>query len=454
VTAKVSAPAAPREYGVNQFANQFADHFAAFGKNGARATPPWLPALRQRAFDRFRELGFPTTRDEDWHYTSVAPIAESVLQLAKPPASLSDARALTPFLIGGESGRLVFVNGRFVGELSSFVELPADIEVSTLSESLATDEAFVERHLGSMASIERSSFAALNTAFISDGVVARIPDECVIERPIHVLWLTDGSAAGSAVFPRLLLVAGRESRVALIETYAGLDANTAFTNAVTEIRLGDGAHVEHYRVQRESVDAFHVGTVQASQGRGSVFHSFSFAAGARLSRANIYTALAEPGAEARLNGLYLLDGHQHCDHQTFVHHAAEQCTSRELYKGILDDDSRGVFNGKVLVDPVAQKTDGKQTNHALLLSEGARVDTKPQLEIFADDVKCTHGATVGRLDETTLFYLKSRGIHRDTARALLTYAFAAEAISTIEVPALRDSLQQLAFDRYNQPRKA
>jgi Fe-S cluster assembly protein SufD len=432
----------------------FTDHFTTFGKNGARSAPEWLPALRQRAFDKFRTLGYPTTRDEDWHYTSVAPIAEAAFQLAKPAAALPDARALAPYLIDSVCSRLVFVNGRFARELSSFSELPADVEISTLGEAFAGDESFVEQHLGSIASIERNSFAALNTAFVSEGVVARIPDACVVEQPIHVLWLTDASADGAAVFPRLLLVAGHHSRVALIETYAGLGANTSFTNAVTEVRLGDGAQVQHYRVQRESVDAFHVGTVQASQSRDSVFHSFSFAAGARLSRANIYTALAGPGAEARLNGLYLLDGHQHCDHQTFVHHAAEQCISRELYKGILDDDSHGVFNGKVLVDPVAQKTDGKQTNHALLLSERARVDTKPQLEIFADDVKCTHGATVGRLDETTLFYLKSRGIHRDVARALLTYAFAAEAISTIEVPALRDSLQQLAFDRYNQPRKA
>jgi Fe-S cluster assembly protein SufD len=180
-----------------------------------------------------------------------------------------------------------------------------------------------------------------------------------------------------------------------------------------------------------------------------VYNSIAFAAGSRLSRANIYTKMGETGAEARLNGLYLLAGNQHCDHQTFVHHAAESCASRELYKGILDDESHGVFNGKVLVDAIAQKTDGKQTNHALLLSERAKVDTKPQLEIFADDVKCTHGATVGRLDENALFYLKSRGVSADTARALLTYAFAADVLETIEVDALRESLESLAFARYN-----
>jgi Fe-S cluster assembly protein SufD len=263
------------------------------------------------------------------------------------------------------------------------------------------------------------------------------------------MWVTDAAAAGAAVFPRMLIVAGRNSRVSVVESFVGLSHDRSFTNAVTEIRLDDGAGVDHFRVQREADDAFHVGTVQATQRRDSVFHSFSFVAGARLSRVNIYTTLGEPGAEARLNGLYLLDGSRHCDHQTFVHHAAERCVSRELYKGILDDESHGVFNGKVLVDPVAQQTDGKQTNHALLLSEHARVDTKPQLEIFADDVKCTHGATVGRLDDTTLFYLKSRGINRDAARALLTYAFAAEALDTIDNGALRETLQALAFARYN-----
>jgi Fe-S cluster assembly protein SufD len=251
------------------------------------------------------------------------------------------------------------------------------------------------------------------------------------------------------MFPRLLIDAGAHSRIAVIESHVGLGASGYLTNAVTEIRLGDGARVDHHKIQRESLDAYHVATVQATQGRDSHFHSFSFAAGARLSRTNVYTLLGQPGGEARLNGLYLLGGTQHCDHQTYVHHAAENCASRELYKGILDDASHGVFNGKVLVDPIAQKTDGKQTNHALLLSERAKVDTKPQLEIFADDVKCTHGATVGRLDETTMFYLKSRGVNRDTARALLTYAFAAEVLASIEVDALRQALEALAFERYN-----
>jgi Fe-S cluster assembly protein SufD len=427
----------------------YRDQFAAFTDNGGRAGPAWLPALRRRAFDRFAATGFPTTRDEDWHYTSVSPIAESTFRLVRPAASSVDLSAIAPYLINPSWSRLVFVNGRFSRELSTFAELPAEVDVTTLDDALRTDAAYLESQLGEHARIDHNPFAALNTAFVTDGAVVRIPADCVVEKPIHVLWVSDAAAADAIVCPRVLVTAGRHSRVSIIESFVGLAPERSFTNSVTEIRLDDGARVDHHRIQRESTDAFHVGTVQATQRRNSVFHSFSFAAGARLSRANIYTTLAEPGCEARLNGLYLLSGRQHCDHQTYVHHAAELCVSREMYKGILDDESHGVFNGKVLVDAVAQKTDGKQTNHTLLLSDRARVDTKPQLEIFADDVRCTHGATVGRLDETALFYLKSRGIHRDTARALLTYAFAAEALGEIEIDELRDALQALAFERYN-----
>jgi Fe-S cluster assembly protein SufD len=427
----------------------YRDQFAAFTQNGGGSGPAWLPALRRRAFDRFTALGFPTTRDEDYHYTSVAPIAESSFGVAPAAATTVDRTALAPLLIDDTWSRLVFINGRFAKDLSSFAEIPADVEISTLTQAIAADPAFIESNLGALAAMDHNAFAALNTAFVTDGVVVRVPAECVVETPLHVLWITDASASRTTVFPRLLVDVGHHGRVAVIETFAAIGGSAYFTNAVTELRVGDGARVEHYKLQREAIDAYHVSTAQATQARDSVLHSFSFAAGAKLSRANVYTTLAASGGEARLNGLYLLDGTQHCDHQTYVHHAAESCASRELYKGILDDASHGVFNGKVLVDAIAQKTDGKQTNHALLLSDQAKVDTKPQLEIFADDVKCTHGATVGRIDDNALFYLKSRGINRDMARALLTYAFAAEALETIEVAPLRESLKALAFERYN-----
>jgi Fe-S cluster assembly protein SufD len=248
--------------------------------------------------------------------------------------------------------------------------------------------------------------------------------------------------------PRLLVVAEPLSHLAIVESHWAIGNASYFTNAVAEIEIGSSARVDHYKIQDESTAAFHVGTVQVAQGRDSSYRSFSYASGAALSRTNVYTKLEGEGAETRLNGLYVVDGTQHADHQTFVEHLAPNCASRELYKGILDGSAHGVFNGKVYVDAVAQKTDGKQTNHALLLSEHARVDIKPQLEIFADDVKCTHGATVGRLDQLSLFYMKSRGIGAENARALLTYAFAAEVLETIELDTLRVGLEARVFQRF------
>jgi Fe-S cluster assembly protein SufD len=245
-----------------------------------------------------------------------------------------------------------------------------------------------------------------------------------------------------------LIVVERNARATVIEQYVGADNTAYFTNAVTEIAVADGATLNHYKLQREGDSAIHVGTIDVRQGRDSHFNSFSFAIGADLSRTNIYTLLGGEGCGCTMNGLYMLDRKQHGDHQTRIEHAEPNCFSREIYKGILDDEAHGVFNGKVYVHPVAQKTDGKQTNNTLLLSERAKIDTKPQLEIFADDVKCTHGATIGRIDETALYYMKSRGISHDTARKLLTYAFAADVLETIELEPLRDGLEGLTLERY------
>jgi Fe-S cluster assembly protein SufD len=427
----------------------FTDQFRAFSANGGSEGPAWLPALRKQAFDRFHALGFPTTRDEDWHFTSVTPIAERTFRALKPAPTALSVADLASHLVDGEWHRLVFVNGRFEPALSNFAGLPAEVHLSTLSEALKAEPEWVKKHLGALASFDRAAFTALNTAFVQDGVVIRVPKGIEVEAPVHILHLTDAQAAGAAMHPRLLVVAEALSRLTIVESYTGLgNAASYLVNAVAEVTLGSGAKVDHYKIQREGAEAFHVGTVQVTQGRDSAYHSFSFAAGAALSRTNVYTKLVGTGGEARLNGLYVLDGTQHADHQTFVEHLAEACASRELYKGILDGASHGVFNGKVYVDPVAQKTDGKQTNKALLLSEQARVDTKPQLEIFADDVKCTHGATIGRLEELPLFYLKSRGIGAENARALLTYAFAAEVLETIEIDALRLELERAVFERF------
>jgi Fe-S cluster assembly protein SufD len=289
---------------------------------------------------------------------------------------------------------------------------------------------------------------ALNTAMIQDGVVVVVPKGLTTDTPIHILHVADAGAANSATFPRTMIIAERQAKVTVIESFVSLGDVAYLTNHVAEVFVDDGATVTHTKVQRESEAAVHVSTTEVHQGRDSHYVHFSMAMGARLSRTNVYTVLDGENCGATLNGLYLGKGSQHTDHQTRIEHSQPHCFSRELYKGVLDGSSRAVFNGKVYVHPVAQKTDGKQSNHTLLLSPDARIDTKPQLEIFADDVRCTHGATVGRMDEAGLFYMKSRGVPAETARRLLTYAFAADVLETIEDGSVKEALEQLTLERY------
>jgi Fe-S cluster assembly protein SufD len=428
----------------------------AFGTLVPSTGGSWLPELKRAAFDRFNTLGFPTTRNEDWHYTSVTPIAEKTFRPlggGKASSGLSSTDIAALAISETSWHRLVFVNGRFEPGLSAYAGLPAEVSVLTLAEAIKSAPELVAERLGKLAAWNDAPFTAMNTAFVQDGVVIVVPKGTVIEEPIHIVHVADAHAEGGAIFPRLLVVAEEFAQVAIVESHVATGGASYLTNAVAEIEVGPNALVHHYKVQQESTSAFHVGTIQVAQARDSVFHSFSFATGAALSRTNIYTRLNGENAETRLNGLYMVDGTQHADHQTFVEHLMPHCASRELYKGILDGSSHGVFNGKVYVDPIAQKTDGKQTNHALLLSETARVDSKPQLEIFADDVKCTHGATVGKLDQLSLFYLKSRGVGAENARSLLTYAFAAEALELIELDALRIGLEERVFEHFTHTRQ-
>jgi Fe-S cluster assembly protein SufD len=411
--------------------------------------PAWLAERRRRAAERFAAAGFPTPKHEDWKYTSTAPIAEAAFPTIRDASVTVAPAELAPFTFsGGRWPTVVFVNGRFDAERSSLGNLPEGVRVLPLAQALAERPELAERHLARVADVNDQPFTALNTALFNDGVVIHVAKEMEADVPVHVVWASDANAARGATHPRTLVVAERLSKLTVLESYVGTGDAPYFTNAVTEADLADGATVHHIRLQRESARAFHIGTVEARQGRDSHWVSFSFATGAKLSRVNVFTALDGEGCGATLNGLYLLDGDQHCDHQTRIEHAQPNTYSRELYKGILDGTSHGVFNGKVYVHPLAQKTDGKQTNNTLLLSDQARIDTKPQLEIFADDVKCTHGATVGRLDETALFYMKSRGVAADTARRLLTYAFAADVLETIDLPAVRDALEALTLQRY------
>ena len=359
-------------------------------------------------------------------------------------ASLT-AADIAPFLFGhAEWPRLVFANGRFQPALSHVAGLPAGTRVGSLGALLIEAPELVEGTLGRLA--EQPAAAAIvgqNAAAFADGYVLCLPADAVLDAPVHVLFLTDVPAAGGAVHPRNVVVLGANAAASVVESYVALADGVALTNTVTEVRLADGARFDHCKIQRESTQAFHLATLEVRQERDSYFNSFSFAEGAAISRTNIYTTLAGPGAHATLYGLYVGEGRQHVDHQTRIEHAAPNCTSWEVYKGILDGHAHAVFNGKVFVRPEAQKTDGKQTNKNLLLSDTAKVDTKPQLEIFADDVKCTHGATVGSLDAAPLFYCRSRGIPEAEARTLLTYAFAADVLEEIRSRPVVDHLEDL-----------
>jgi Fe-S cluster assembly protein SufD len=410
--------------------------------------PAWVQSIRRAAFDRFATLGFPTTKNEDWHYTSVAPIVEHEYTPLTIKSGDLDRADVVPFQFGARDWyTMVFVNGRFAPELSDVGKLPSGVRVWDLASAWTRAADVVDR-VGKLASYDTQTFTALNTAFMYDGGVVQVAKDTTVDRPIHLLYITDAIAAKAMLHPRNLILVGRNAKATVIESYVSPTEAMYFTNAVTEVCLGEGATLDHYKIQREARRAFHVGTAEVSQAKDSHYFSFSFATGAALSRTNIYTTLDGQGSGATLNGLYMLDGEQHCDHQTQIIHARPNCFSREHYKGILDGRSHGVFNGKVFVHPEAQKTDGKQTNNTLLLSDTAHIDTKPQLEIFADDVKCTHGATVGQIDQTALFYMKSRGVNRDTARRLLTYAFAADVLETLQVDAVRNSLERMTLEKF------
>jgi Fe-S cluster assembly protein SufD len=342
------------------------------------------------------------------------------------------------------------VNGRYAPELSSLERLNSGVRVLSLADAWEEGEApELTKLIGTIITdAEQHTFTELNTAFMPDGAVLHVPKDVEVRRPIHLLFVTDANAAKTVMYPRNLIVIGRNARATVIESYVALGDAAYFTNALTEVSVGNGATLEHYKIQREGRRAFHVGTIEATQAANSHYVSFSFATGGSLTRTNIYTKLDGEGCGSTLNGLYMLDGEQHCDHQTKIEHVEPNCFSREVYKGVLDGRSHGVFNGKVYVHPAAQKTDGKQTNNTLLLSPQAQVDTKPQLEIFADDVKCTHGATVGKLDDMAWFYMKSRGLEAETARRLLIYAFAADVLQTIEQAEVREALQRITLERF------
>lgn len=398
----------------------------------------WLREARAEAIGRFAQQGFPTLRDEDWKYTNVVAIESGRFNVLPSPntellAPLVDAHALPV------SHLLVFVNGRLEPGLCRPGRLPPGVVLSSLALHLEQAADDLEDQLAIFP--PASAFADLNLAFMADGAYLRLAPGASVKAPIHLLFIA--SEATLAIQSRNLVIAGEGSSAAIVEHHVALDESSYFTNAVSDIVLGPGASIEHHKLQQESAKAFHIATVNVTQAPNSRFVSGSFALGGRLARTGITVSLQGEGAACTLDGLYVTDGRQHIDHHTRIDHRQPRCTSRELYKGVLNGASRAVFSGRVVVHPDAQGSDAMQTNHNLLLSESAEIDTKPQLEIWADDVKCSHGATVGQLDEDQVFYLRSRGIAEMAARALLTRAFAMEVVDRVRVMPLQARLDTL-----------
>jgi Fe-S cluster assembly protein SufD len=432
----------------------FLKEFESFAGAATAESPEWLEAIRRAAMDQFARTGFPTTRQEEWRFTPVTPIVQGSWRPAAGTDQDITWGQLAPFVFGHpEWCRLVFVNGEHVPALSFAGSLPEGVIATSLSEALRNGGNLLQRHLTRYAKAEESPFTALNTALFRDGGLVEVPAGVDLPLPINLVFVTTGEAAGTVIHPRNLILVERNARASVVESYVTLGPNTRYwTNPVTEVWTGANSWVEHTRIQRESEAAYHVGTTQAEISRDSHYRSFCMAMGAALARHNLNARLADQYAEALLYGLYITHGEQLVDNHTTLYHDHPNCHSWEVYKGILDGRSRAVFNGKVMVKPEAQKTDAKQTNRNLVLSDFAKVDTKPQLEIFADDVKCTHGATVGQLDEVALFYTQSRGFPADEARRLLTYAFAAEVIEEVALEPVRTELNRLLLERLDEGR--
>ncbi len=427
--------------------NHYTEEFQAFQKNGATKSPSWVNDVRKSALTVFEEQGFPTTKDEDWKYTNVAPIAKLPFKYSAGKQSVS-AELVKSLLVNDlEQFVIVFVNGHFSKEHSQLNGLQTGVVIKNLIDAYSTHNDVIQQHLSKYVKYQKNSFTALNTAFINDGAFVHVAANVEIEKPIHLVFIsTKKESEHAATHIRNLIVVEEHSKVNFISSFYSADENSNLTNAVTEVVVKNESVVEIVKVQKESESSFHVENLHVHQYQHSNVHVFSLAVGGAIARNDMSVIIDGESTECNLNGLYITSGEQLIDHHTFMHHIHPNCPSHELFKGILTDSSRAVFNGKVYVEPEAQKTDSKQTNRNLLLSDTAIVDTKPELEIFADDVKCTHGAAVGGMNETHSFYLKTRGISEENAKGILTVGYAAEATEKIVHRNLRRHVDQIVVD--------
>ncbi len=433
-----------------EFKDWFIKNFQTFEKslNGERTEA--FQKIRNMALSKFSSLSIPTTRDEEWKYTNLSPVIKHNFNVIPVKTDV------TPEIVGKflfdklEHHLMVFVNGEFRRDLSRLGEIPNSVEVMNLASAIKNNHPALLRHFGKYAEDSNNLFTSLNSAYTKDGAFILIPRNQIIEDPIHIIFINKAGNEKFAVQPRNLFIAEDNSQVSIIEHYVSEDNGIYLSNSVTEIFVGENAVLDHIKLQEESKKAFHIARMEVDQERNSNFSSHLISTGAEFSRNEFTTRFHGEGGESMLNGLFMIDGEQFFDAHTMIDHAKPNCNSHEHYKGILEDRARGVFNGKVMVRPDAQKTNAFQENNTILLSDDATMNSKPQLEIFADDVKCSHGATVGKLNEEAKFYLKTRGIGEEAATAMLIHAFASDVITTIKIDALRDYLEKIITQKFNQ----
>lgn len=424
--------------------NYFLECFSEFERLAAGRELPWLQKLRREAFARFSEVGFPTTHDEDWRFTSVTAVSDATFRLSQDaPAATVPPSQIESLRMEGAACQLVFLNGHFAPELSIFGNPVEGVKVASLASEFSDSSSLVRQYLGRYVDQRRDSFSALNTAFAEDGAYVHISRGVIVEGPICLLFLSTRDTLPFMSHPRNLILVDEDSQATIVEEYVSLGVGTAFCNAVTELVAADNTVLSHYRIEREQAGTSNISTLRIQQGRSANISSHSVLLGGALVRNNVHPVLAGEGGECLINGLFLGNGNQHIDNYMLVEHASPHCGSRQFYNGILDGHAHGVFHGRIIVHKDAQKTDAKQTNRNLLLSDDAQIDTKPQLQIHADDVKCTHGATIGQIDEEALFYLRSRGIDEVSARNLLLRAFAGECIARMNEGPVRKHVETL-----------
>ncbi len=415
---------------------------SVFSAHQDTSTPPWLAAYRQSAFDQFQKTGFPTRRHENWKYTDVSRITKTGFMAANSTHNVIQTDVLASLRFNAKnSHELVFINGQYSSEHSNIGKLNNKVIIGSLREALNNTPELIEASLNRYFDSKQHIFAALNTAFFNDGALICVPDNVIIKEPIVIYFISSNSGQPLAVMPRNLIIMGKNAQANVIESFRGLQDVVSFTNTITEIEMSDNAALEHYKIQQENTESFHISGTHLKLHRNSRVESYSVSLGGAIVRNDIVTELAGFGAKVILNGLYMGNGSQHVDNHTLVNHSKPHTQSEENYRGVLDDRAQGVFNGKVIVHKDAQKIEAAQSNANLLLSDHAEIDTKPELEIYADDVECSHGATIGQLDKNMLFYLRSRSLDEETAKNLLIFAFADEIIRRIKFAPLREQLE-------------